>query len=157
VGDFANKNIFDVIDNFGNYGIELWKIARGIDYSDFQVGGLEKSISREETFEYDLTDRKSLVEIVDQLAKQLTVDLGQTMFKTISIKVRYADFTTISKSTSTKFPSTNTDLIKELALQLLDEHVDYNRPVRLCGIKISNLEHSQAKQLSLCTFLVAPV
>lgn len=135
---------------FGQYGRLLHAHARGIDPSPVLPPGEPKSISREVTFDEDLTDQSRLRET----ALGLLHDVGHSLrahglaARTVALKIRYQPFETHSRQATLAYPSDRDDELTHALTRLLDEHLDRSRPVRLIGAGVSKLE-ARAVQLSL--------
>lgn len=135
---------------FGQYGRLLHAHARGIDPSPVLPPGEPKSISREVTFDEDLTDQSRLRET----ALGLLHDVGHSLrahglaARTVALKIRYQPFETHSRQATLAYPSDRDDELTHALTSLLDEHLDRSRPVRLIGTGVSKLE-ARAMQLSL--------
>ena len=134
----------------GKVGALLRDRARGIDPRGLELGGQRISISHEETFDRDVSERERLHDelrrMADALARTLRTD-GKTA-RTITTKLRYADFSIRSRSTSLSVGTDDGDEIAALACSLLDRALAA-RPgaLRLVGVGLSGLE--TYRQLSL--------
>jgi DNA polymerase-4 len=134
----------------GKVGRLLHDRARGIDPRGLELGGERISISHEETFDTDIVERERLHDelrrMADSLAGHLRTD-GKTA-RTITTKLRYADFSIRSRSTSLSVGTDDGDEIAQLACALLDRALTA-RPgaLRLVGVGLSGLE--PYRQLSL--------
>jgi DNA polymerase-4 len=129
----------------GKIGALLRDRARGIDPRRVEPAStaINPSISSEETFERDLTDRERLHDEVRRMADQVTGYLhrsGETA-RTITTKLRYADFSIRTRSTSLPVGTDDGERIAELACALLDRALA-ERPgaLRLVGVGVSGLE-----------------
>ena len=112
------------------------------------VPGRPKSVSREETFFRDVSDRAALAERMRHLAADVGRRLrhGEWRGRTITLKLRYSDFTTLSRQVSLPTPTDADLLIATTGMQLLDACWTGD-PVRLLGVGVSSLE--DASQLDL--------
>lgn len=125
---------------FGKAGVQLYRLARGQDDRPVDPGGERKSIGHEVTFPRDITDwsllEGELVRLVAAVGRRLRK--CQMSAKTVTIKLRYGDFTTKtrSKTLTDLFEDDNT--ILRLARSLLRPLA--SRPVRLVGVYVSSLE-----------------
>lgn len=137
IGDIANKNRFYVLENFGMYGINIQDIAKGKDTSKLTHYGPQKSISRERTFTTDTDNKDQIIETINKLSKYVHSDLGTNSFKTISIKLRYSNFTTITKDLTLQVPTKSLESITNNAISLFEQC----NPglIRLIGIKLSKI------------------
>ena len=126
----------------GSYGEVLHRHANGIDDSEVETPGAAKSISRETTFGKDTRNNTFLQATLRYLCERVGVDLRQRdkHARCITLKLRYADFTTITRS-HTLSRSINTDqAIFDIGRSLLEKALSQQKqPVRLVGIGVSNL------------------
>ncbi len=126
---------------FGRYGPDLRQRAQGIDHRPISMEQEAKSISNEVTFAQDLTDQKELLQVIRSLAEQVGRRLRRSSVAgtTVQIKLRWSDFTTITRQRT--LPSaTNIDQeIYELAVALFKENWLTGKPVRLIGVGVSGL------------------
>ncbi|MEU5692505.1 DNA polymerase IV [Actinosynnema sp. NPDC020468] len=131
----------------------LHALARGHDDRPVVPSVREKSIGAEETFEVDHFDRALLKRELLRLAERSTASLrGRGLRgRTVSIKVRFADFTTITRSKTLRTPTDVTQEVYKTAATLLDDHVPPGA-IRLIGVRIEGLlEGDEGEQLSLDT------
>ncbi len=141
IGDLAQVPLPDLIDWFGQaHGAGLYRLARADDDRPI-VGEREaKSVSAEETFTVDLTDRTRLNTEADLLATRVGSRLraGGLSARTVTIKVRHYDFTTITRSATRAQPTDDSRLIAQQARRLLAE-VDTSAGIRLLGVGVTTL------------------
>jgi DNA polymerase-4 len=134
----------------GSVGRVLRDRARGIDQRELELSTERISISVENTFERDLTDRAQLYGELRGMAEQVARHLasnGQTA-RTVTTKLRYTDFSIRSRSTSLRIGIDDAHRIGELACGLLDRALE-DRPgaLRLVGVGVSGL--ASHRQLAL--------
>jgi DNA polymerase-4 len=100
-----------------------------------------KSASSETTYEEDLEDLEEIKSEVARLARETAEWLGRKHLagRTVTIKVRYADFTTITRSHTLSRPTSNPDVIASWATELLSRTHAGRRPVRLLGARVNGL------------------
>ena len=100
-----------------------------------------KSASSENTFNRDLTDANEIRSAVDEMAHDVAAWLGrkQKRARTVTLKVRYDDFTTITRSVTLTPPTDDGALVAARAVALLDRTEAGTRPVRLLGVGVHNL------------------
>ena len=136
---------------FGVFGTTLHRYANGVDDRAISPRGDASSISRETTFARDISDRAFLSDKLSYLAEKVGADLRQNGKQTrcITVKLRYSDFTTITRS-HTLSQSTDTDqAIFQTGDDLMQKALtSERRAVRLIGIAVSNLVEP-GKQLSM--------
>ena len=129
-------------------GASLWERAQGIDTAPVSVPGAPRSVSREETFARDIAQREALHKRIGELASDVGARLrtGGWTARTVTLKLRYSDFSTITRQ-ETLASSTATDTtVRDAALTLLDAAWSGDA-VRLLGVGVSGL--ADAPQLDL--------
>jgi DNA polymerase-4 len=124
----------------------LRQLASGIDDRPVEPNRETKSSGSEITYNEDLSDINDIRREIDEMARDAASWLArkQLFCRTVTIKVRYSDFTTITRSHS-KTPATrDTDDIASRAVALLERTDAAARPVRLLGVSVHNLEDPSA-------------
>jgi DNA polymerase-4 len=142
IGKLSTMPLATLKSHFGASGELLHRYANGIDDSIVKLPGAAKSISRETTFGKDTKDRSLLMATLRYLSERVGSDLRQRSKRTrcITLKLRYADFTTITRSHTLRQGSNTDQTIFDTGLQLLRKALSpEKRPVRLIGIGVSNL------------------
>ena len=130
----------------GSWSDWLRQLANGIDDRAVEPNQEPKSSGSENTYSQDLTDINEIREEIDGMARDAAgwLDDHKLLCRTVTIKVRYSDFTTITRSHS-KTPATRDDEeIAQRAVQLLDRTEAASRPIRLLGVSVHNLEDPNA-------------
>ena len=125
----------------------LQKLAQGEDHRAVEPNRASKSSSSEITYAQDLTDLERIREEIATMARDNALWLGRKGLtaRTVTIKLRYSDFTTITRSQSQE--ATNIpDEIVERAVLLLEKTEAGRRPVRLLGAGVHNLESPDAAE-----------
>ncbi|MEM7280177.1 MAG: DNA polymerase IV [Pseudomonadota bacterium] len=136
---------------FGRFSETMRLRASGVDDREVSPHRDDKSISNEETYDYDLSDRKQLVKRLMALTEQTCNRMRQKQLQAtvVTVKLRNGDFVTNTRQQSFKPPSNETGLLfqmaKSLLIRWLDEHP--NERIRLLGMGVAGL--CQADQLSL--------
>ncbi len=122
----------------------LKRLAYGKDDRPVTPNRSAKSSGSERTYPEDILDTETIRGELDRMARQAAGWLEQrTVYaRTVTIKVRYSDFTTITRSHSTQKPTRDPEAVSVRALLLLDRTETGKRPVRLLGVSVSNLEDS---------------
>lgn len=120
-------------------GSSLAALARGIDRRAVNPDSEAKSISTEDTFQVDLTNRAQLQSILRHDAEAVTARLVKhgLFARTVTVKVRFADFQTITRGASLGGATDDVQTVTAVGLQLL-EGIDVSAGVRLLGIGVSN-------------------
>jgi DNA polymerase IV len=123
----------------------LQQLARGIDDRPVVADHEPKSSGSENTFAQDLTDLERIRHEIEAMARDAAAWLHKRKLyaRTVTIKVRYNDFTTISRS-HTEGPTRDEQNIVTCALRLLDRTEAGRRPVRLLGVSVHNLTETLA-------------
>lgn len=121
-------------------GLIYFNFARGMDDRPVEAVRIRKSIGCEHTLEKDLSAEMSLIIELYHVARELTDRLKAKDFKgnTLTLKVKFDDFSQITRSVSVERPLQRLDDILPLAKRLL-KGVDYSQhPIRLLGLSVSN-------------------
>jgi DNA polymerase IV len=120
----------------------LRQLADGIDDRLVEPNRETKSSGSENTYAHDLTDINEIRQEVDAMARDAAEWLGEheLLCRTVTIKVRYSDFTTITRSHSKSPATRDGEDIAQRAVKLLDRTDAAGRPVRLLGVSVHNLE-----------------
>jgi len=125
----------------GSFGPSLKRYAMGEDDRALDYDGEVKSVSAEETFERDTDDRRVLVPALKEQAGELAVKLAKERLaaRTVQVKVRYSDFTTLTRQISVEDPVESADEIYGIACSILRRGRLVDRPLRLLGLGVSGL------------------
>lgn len=132
---------------FGKFGVRLYELSFGIDDTPVGLSRGPKSISEETTFEEDRADREFLNTVLANLSQDVGFRLrqGGQSARTISIKVRYSNFDTLTRAKSLPAPICSDPDIFQAAKELFDS-LSSSRPVRLLGVGTSNLSDQGVSQ-----------
>ena len=135
----------------GSYARQLKQFARGEDDRPLALGEEIKSISGEETFLKDTEDRQVLRACLKAQAADIETRLKPRRLgaHTVQVKVRYGDFTTLTRQFTVEEPLTEASDIYRLACFLLGRERLVSRPLRLLGLGVSSLREPAARQLLL--------
>jgi len=138
------------VNKYGKAGTSLFERASGIDLREIEPYTTKKSESAETTFNENIIDKDTLKKFLLIHAERVGTSLRKHQYKgrTISLKVKYADFKQLTRQLSLHTRTNSTDTIFQYACQLLDE-LRLEKPVRLIGLGVSNFENDLPKQLSL--------
>jgi DNA polymerase IV len=137
-----------LVDRFGpNLGRELARRARFQHSGEVAQARKVVSESRERTFERDLNDPAQLRGELARMAGELCSSLAahRRMGRTIAIKIRLDDFTTVTRAHTVAQPTCASDIVTEVALRLLEDYSP-QRPVRLLGVRVAGLAAAAAPQ-----------
>ena len=155
IGDLTRLNEADLEARFGKWGLALAGKAHGLDaggWFDKELGeqGAPKSISHEHTFNEDTRDQGQLDATLAHLAEKVGRRLREHALhaRTIQLKLRYSDFTTITRAHSLPAPTQiDIDLIEQ-SRRLFHTNWDRGQSIRLIGIHASGFTEEQG-QLNL--------
>ena len=126
--------------------------AVGLDDEPVHTERITKSVSSETTFPNDLGDPDELRRVLDDLASGVAGSLEhkELQGKTVTVKMRLADFTTFSRQSTLTAPSNEVEPIRELAWRLLSAELAPGRSFRLLGVGVSNFpDADEERQLPL--------
>ena len=150
VGDLASLSESSLVAALGAAaGRQLHQLANGIDDRSVVVNRLPRSISHEETFARDLHAAPALEAEVTRLADAVTRRLRASSLRarTITLKLRFGDFRTITRSVTLADPTDSARVVVAAARELLSK-IDPAPGVRLLGVGMSGLVQASARQLS---------
>ncbi|WP_153397700.1 DNA polymerase IV [Ornithinicoccus halotolerans] len=152
VGDLARVSLEDLVAIFGQaHGRGLYELARARDDRPVTPERETKSLSAEETFPTDVTDRRALEAELEQIAGRLAARLGRAALfgRTVTVKVRLHDFTTMTRSGTLPYATGEAQVVLREARRLL-AGVDVSAGVRLLGVGVSGLaQHAQEELVRL--------
>lgn len=139
-GDLKKLREDELVRLFGKTGRFYYRIVRGIDERPVQPVRKAKSVSIEDTFPRDLDRHEQLiVELARQAGKlALRLENHQLKGKTLTLKLRFSDFSQLTRSRSFPEPFADRDNIEKRGIDLLENVNIRGRPVRLLGLGLSN-------------------
>ena len=137
----------ELVRHFGKTGHFYYKIVRGIDEREVQPHRETKSLGAEDTFLYDLTTMDEMHKELDTIAVVVHRRLLKNQLKgrTITLKIKFSDFTQITRNHSYMHPVDDLDIIADTAKELLNKVDLANKPVRLLGISLANFGENEPK------------
>jgi DNA polymerase IV len=141
----------ELIAHIGNYGDWLYDASRGIDDREVETSWVRKSLGREETFSTDILEIPQILSELKSIAIAVTQDLHDDLLqgRTITLKIRYDDFTRITRSRTLKECTNDPSVIESTASELLSLTDAGRRKIRLVGISISNLINAAENQTEI--------
>jgi DNA polymerase-4 len=152
IGEVRQMALEQLRLHFGNSGEHLWQLAHGLDHRRVIPDREAKSISHETTFAIDIDDREVLRAWLVELAEQVGWRLRRQNIRgrTVQLKVRFADFRTITRAKSLAESTNTTGEIRRIAGELLDECLSApHQRIRLLGAGLSNLQGARLVQRTL--------
>ncbi len=125
----------------------LMALARGEDTRPVEPNRPSKSAGSECTYARDLTDMAAVRREIDEMAREVAGWLERKTLtaRTVTIKVRYSDFTTVTRSHSAPAATSDAEAIVARALALLDKTEAERRPVRLLGVSVHNFGDAESE------------
>lgn len=155
VGDLRRADRILLERHFGKYGGVLYRFARGIDERPVSTERKRKSLSCERTFADDLTELSAMRRELTRMAERVAAGLERRDLtaRTISIKVRYPDFHTVTRAVTGEEDTADADTIAQAAHRLLERTEAEQWGTRLLGVGASSLisdeEREESPQLPL--------
>jgi DNA polymerase-4 len=143
IGDIAHTPRGTLIRALGQgQGESLYELAWGRDLRAVEESAIEKSIGAEETFARDIDDNEELLAELLRVTERVARRLRDQQFvaRTIAVKIRFSDFTTITRSKSIDLPTASTQEIYEQVRRLFTALGLVRARVRLVGVRLENLE-----------------
>ena len=146
--DLKNKSLEYLEEHFGNSGQSFYNLARGISYSQVKPNRTLKSVGAERTFSVNLSSEVFMEERLENIAKELERRLQKTKIagKTITLKIKYSDFTLQTRSKTLPYFISDKSLIADTAKELLYQE-RLKEAVRLLGISLHNLNTETKKSV----------
>jgi DNA polymerase-4 len=136
----------------------LYQRARGIDERLLIDNGprVRKSISKDRTFMEDI--EPGSIDYIHETLGKMCGRIGEKLqkkalrFKTVTVKMRYSDYSTIQRSKSIPVETDSPDILQRLAVEIFDHRRDREKSIRLVGVKVSGLREA-SEQKCLTEFL----
>ena len=144
MGVFTGADLLEIseitlIDRFGRFGFDLYRKARGIDNSPVKSNRIRKSIGKEKTYSkilnLDEDIKKELTVLSEKVA--LSLQKHEKTGKIVILKIRYADFSTLTKRKTLEQPTQDSEQVAQNIIQLYETLSDKNKGVRLLGVTVT--------------------
>ncbi len=148
--DLKSKSIEFLQQNFGNSAQYYHDVARGIHHSTVKSTRIAKSVAAEHTFDENLSSEVFLSDKLAEIATQLEKRIARYSVagKTVTLKIKYSDFTTQTRSRTLPYYISDAAMLLETAKSLLYQDVLQNS-VRLLGISLTNLNTNEKKAVAV--------
>ena len=145
IGDLTHMTEIEATKHFGKWGYSIVRRAQGIDDRPIVLKHVAKSISQERTFPEDVRAEEILFETIKKMSKQISERLKNkhTQGTTIRIKIRWSDFTTVTRQMTLNQPTNDAESISINAISLFKKTWHIGEPVRLLGVGVSSLAPEQ--------------
>ena len=151
IGMLAKLDPAVLKSSLGKVGLDLYKLAHGQDYRKVEPATKAKSVGNEITFKEDTSSKEfletTLLELSEQVGRRLRK--SNRLGRTVSIKLRYSNFKTITRSKTLARNTNSTQTLYETGIELLRKTGLNNKSFRLIGLSVSNLINEDQQQLSL--------
>ncbi|MFG0284852.1 MAG: DNA polymerase IV [Phycisphaerales bacterium JB039] len=133
----------------GSWGARIWELSQGIDEREVHLREPMKSVSHESTFGENIASRDEARAVIADHAGRVAARLRAKglVGRTVTVKIRFGNFETITRSDTLDSPTDRTDEIAPAAGALFDAWPF--RPVRLLGVGVSHLAEGGGEQLGL--------
>lgn len=143
--DLKKFSEFDLISRFGKSGRYYYRIARAIDDREVNPNRIRKSLGAENTFSRDLTKLEEIKVELEKIKATLVRRMvsSQTKGKTLTVKVKFSDFTQITRSKTQTVWIDSSEQITTLYEELLTTFDTSDVAIRLLGLSLSNLNHEE--------------
>ena len=142
IGELASRPQAELIERLGaSYGAYLYEASRGIDESPLVMHWESKSSSRETTFEHDVGDWQVLAKTLVEQVREVVGDIRERGYtgKTVTVKVRYSDFVTRTRTKTMAGHTDTEEAIRKAAFECLKRFA-FDKKVRLIGVRLGGLE-----------------
>lgn len=151
VAQLRELSLDRLVARFGHWGRTLWHYARGLDERPVEDRQERKSLSTESTFARDLKDPAEIDATLSHMAEEVALGLKRRDLAacTITLKARYPDFTTVTRSLTLSTPTASPAKVAVVARELLGRTAALERSVRLLGVGASNMVPADHEQLEL--------
>ncbi len=151
IGELAALDEGRMREIFGSWWHEVRELAHGIDRRPVESERETKSISTEETFEYDVRDERRLIDVLRAQACELAeaLERAHTVCATVGVKIRRADFTIVGRQAHLTEPTREARRIFRTAVHCLRRAGLEGAPVRLLGTRVASLTEGDALQTNL--------
>lgn len=145
LGIFSGKELKDkteeyLTEHFGKSGAHFYNVVRGIHLSEVRPHRIRKSLGAERTFNENISSEIFMLERLENIAEEIERRLrkSEVAGKTVTLKIKYSDFTLQTRSKTISYYIASKELIMEIAKELLYQE-KMKDSVRLLGISLSNL------------------
>ncbi|MBT8187345.1 MAG: DNA polymerase IV [Croceitalea sp.] len=145
--DLKEKGIEFLTEQFGKSGRYYYNVVRGVHLSEVKPHRVPKSVGAERTFSKNLSSEVFMLEKLEHIAHELERRLAKSKVagKTITLKIKYSDFSLQTRSKTISYFIADKNLILETAKDLLYQEA-LDNSVRLLGISLSNLNTEKEKE-----------
>ncbi|MCC5909490.1 MAG: DNA polymerase IV [Clostridiaceae bacterium] len=154
IGIFTIEDLLELSEEYlvsilGRMGIDIYNRIRGIDHRSIEIGRESKSFGRETTLKEDTRDKVYMKKILWEFSQDISTSLKtrELYAKTITIKIKEADFTNHTKSRTINHAIHSHKDIYKVAEAIL-KNIVFEKDIRLIGLSVSNFSEGVVEQLS---------
>jgi DNA polymerase IV (DinB-like DNA polymerase) len=153
VEELANYDVQLLSERFGKMGLRMKQMSNGLDFEEVREKDGLKSISRHGTFDEDTNDPLKITGSLEMLAESVHSSLTKHsfLFKTITLTVRFEDFSTYTRSKTVPIWTSDIFVIKRISIQLLSEFIGKHK-LRLVGVGVTKLKERDERQTLITDF-----
>ncbi|MFI5165255.1 MAG: DNA polymerase IV [Thermoanaerobaculales bacterium] len=151
IAELRERDLGVLVARFRSHGRTLWEYARGIDERPVEPIHERKSLGTENTYAEDLAHLEAMDEEIVRMAEEVAGGLLRRELSacTVTLKVRFADFTTVTRSHTLAIPTADASRLAAISAALLRRTAAGRRKVRLLGVTASTLVPDTPRQLEL--------
>ena len=144
------KSLEELVRLFGKSGSYYYNVVRGIHNSEVKPNRIQKSVAVEETFWENLVDEESVFKQLEIISEDLysRISKKEIKGKSLTLKIKYKDFAVYTRSKTQEVYYDNAQDFYETAIKLWELR-PFDKPVRLLGLSLSNLNTQEKKQISV--------
>lgn len=148
--DLKKKSLEELIRFFGKSGNYYYHVVRGIHRSEVKPHRIQKSVGVEETYWENLLDEESVFKQLKLISEDLEERLRRKEIrgKSLTLKIKYRDFSVYTRSKTQEMYYENLEDFYKTAKKLWELR-PFDKPVRLLGLSLSNLNTQEKKQVSV--------
>ena len=148
--DLKKKTLQELQLLFGKSGIHYYNVVRGIHNSEVKPHRIQKSVAVEHTFWDDILEDEEVFDKLKTLSEELDsrTDKKEIKGKSLTLKIKYKDFSQYTRSKTQEYYFENDEDIFETSKKLWELR-PFDKPVRLLGLSLSNLNTEEKKQISV--------
>ena len=148
--DLKSKSLDELEKLFGKSGTYYYNVVRGIHNGEVKPNRIQKSVAVERTFWDDINEDEEVSHKLKSLSLELEERLGKKEIKgkTLTLKIKYKDFTLYTRSKTQDFYFENAEAFYNTAQQLWELR-PFDKAIRLLGLSLSNLNTEEKKQVSV--------
>ena len=146
--DLAQKDREWLAQHFGSFGDYLYRAARGIDLRPVRANRIRKSIGGERTFSEDISAEDELRDTLERIITTVWDRIAEKQAKgrTITLKLKYNDFQTVTRSRSQPQPVADKAQFAQVARTILEDEMPLPMPIRLMGLTLSSLDRDDDEE-----------